>query len=178
MKNIKNIVNIALMCAICTICSGICVPLPSGIPITLQTFAVSAIGFILPRKEALLCYTIYLFLGICGIPVFSGFTSGIYRLFDITGGFLWGFYFLIFIASYARDKSKIFCFISSVFAVLICHLCGIFQFFIILKTSFLNSFYAVSAPFILKDILSYIFAYFLYKRLKRGGLKCQENQER
>ena len=45
-------------------------------------------------------YILYLLLGICGLPVFSGFSGGIGKLAGPTGGYLAGFIFLILIAGF------------------------------------------------------------------------------
>ena len=45
-------------------------------------------------------------LGICGLPVFSGFSGGLGKLIGPTGGYLAGFLFLIVIAGIFMDKAS------------------------------------------------------------------------
>ena len=72
----KRIAGIALFTALTAACAQISIPLPGGVPITLQTLAVMLAA--------------YLFLGLVGVPVFSNFGSTA-NLFSPTGGFLVGF---------------------------------------------------------------------------------------
>ena len=163
----KLLIHTALMCAVLAVCSQLLLPLPTGGPVTLQTFAVALAGFLLGKKQGLICYSIYILLGICSAPVFSGFSGGASRLVSVTGGFLTGFYFIVFFSGLAKDRGRIFCLISSVISVLLCHMCGIIQFSFLTKTDILKSFLSVSAPFIIKDILSFVFAYFLAKKIQK-----------
>lgn len=61
------------------------------IPITLATFAVYLCGALLPPWQALAACGVYLALGCCGVPVFSGFRGGLYCLISPTGGYLLGY---------------------------------------------------------------------------------------
>ena len=60
------------------------------VPLTLQTFAVLLVGTTLGPVRGALSMSLYLVLGIFGLPVFAGGTSG--SLFALTsGGFIVGF---------------------------------------------------------------------------------------
>lgn len=87
----KKMVYTALFAALIAVLSQISIPLPSGVPITLQTFAVAFAGFFLGRKYGLAAVAVYVALGAAGAPVFAGFTGGAYKLVNVTGGFIWGF---------------------------------------------------------------------------------------
>lgn len=168
----------ALMCTIIVICSQITLPMPSGIPFTLQTFAIALAGGMLGKKQGILVYMVYLILGLCGFPVFSGFTGGISKFFGITGGFLWGFCFIVLLSAVARQKTVFACIGLSLIAVALCHLCGIIQFSYISGTSFKLSFFIVSAPYMVKDIISFIFACKLSDKLKGRFLKWHVKPEK
>ena len=68
----KRLARIALFTALTAVCAQISVPLPGGVPITLQTFAVMlasiALGF-----DGVAAVAVYIFLGLIGVPVFSKF---------------------------------------------------------------------------------------------------------
>ena len=81
----------AVFTAVIAVCSQISIPLPVGIPITLQTFAVALCGFTLPLPCALASIGVYIALGAVGAPVFSSFGGGIGVLIGKTGGFIFGF---------------------------------------------------------------------------------------
>lgn len=63
----------------------------SEIPITGQSLAVLVVGFILGRKRGLLAISIYLILGLGGLPIFAKGASGIETFTGGSGGFLYGF---------------------------------------------------------------------------------------
>ena len=88
-KGAKRVSRIALFVALLTVCAQIFIPLPLGVPFTLQTFAVAACALFL-GADGVLAVCIYVFIGACGLPVFSHFSSSA-QLFSPTGGFIVGF---------------------------------------------------------------------------------------
>ena len=156
---IKNLTYTAVFSAIICILSVIYIPSPFGVPFTLQTFAICLSGFVLGKKYGTFSVLIYLLLGAMWFPVFSGFKSGIAHLVSITGGFLFGFIFLAFFSGF----KNIF---ISIIGLIICHLLGILQFSFLTKNSFLMSLAIASLPYIIKDLLSIVFAYFISKKIK------------
>lgn len=80
----------SLFASLCAVCSWISIPIPP-VYFTLQTFAILLTLGTLGGRLGFAGVTLYLLLGIAGLPVFAGFRSGIGALLDATGGFLWGF---------------------------------------------------------------------------------------
>ena len=68
----KRLARIALFTALTAVCAQISIPLPGGVPITLQTLAVMlasiALGF-----DGVAAVAVYVFLGLIGVPVFYKF---------------------------------------------------------------------------------------------------------
>ena len=174
-KRIYSIVLVAMFSAIGAITSWIALPLPFGVPITLQTFGMALIGYTLGTKSGTAATLIYLSLGALGAPVFHGFTGGVGMLLGLTGGFIFGFVFLSFFCGLARDlkpiqksnHSAILSILFGIIGIIICHISGILQYQIISKTDigFFKSFLVISAPFIIKDIIMIITAYFVSSRI-------------
>ncbi|MBO0887707.1 biotin transporter BioY [Candidatus Bathyarchaeota archaeon] len=87
----RSITLTALFATFLALSSMISIPIPGPVPITLQVFAVFLITMILgSRLGALACFT-YLLLGLSGLPVFAGLTSGVAVVAGPTGGYLVGF---------------------------------------------------------------------------------------
>ena len=84
----RKIVYTALFSALIAAMSQIAIPLPSGVPLTLQTFAIAFAGFFLGWKSALAAMLLYIALGALGLHVFANFTGGIQKLVGLTGGFI------------------------------------------------------------------------------------------
>ena len=84
----QDLVYVSLFAVLITVCSWISIPFI--VPFTMQTFALFlAINF-LGGKKGLISIVIYVALGAVGVPVFSGFTSGIGALFGLNGGYIFG----------------------------------------------------------------------------------------
>ena len=62
-----------------------------GVPLTLQTFAVLLAGAVLGPLRGLLANLLYLLLGLAGLPVFAGHTSGAEVFTGPTAGYLYTF---------------------------------------------------------------------------------------
>ena len=72
----------------------------SPVPITGQTLAVLLAGVLLGRRWGGASMAIYAFLGIAGVPWFTGMTSGL----GATGGYLIGFILAALFIGYVTDK--------------------------------------------------------------------------
>lgn len=85
----KRLARIALFTALTAVCAQISIPLPGGVPITLQTLAVMLCAIVL-RFDGVFSLAAYVFLGLVGVPVFSKFGATA-SLFSPTGGYIVGF---------------------------------------------------------------------------------------
>ena len=88
---IYDMCAIGIFTAIIAILAQISIPLPSGVPVTLQAFAVTLTAIVLGSRKGALATIIYLLLGIIGIPVFAHLRGGLHALVSPTGGFLISF---------------------------------------------------------------------------------------
>ncbi len=103
----RYLVLTALMTAIICILAPLSIPIPvSPVPITLTNLVLYIGLFILPWRQLFFSYIIYMLLGLCGLPVFSGFSGGIGKLAGPTGGYLIGFLFLILIGGLFLRKPE------------------------------------------------------------------------
>jgi len=116
----KEIVFTAFMAVIIAVCSWISIP--AQVPFTLQTFAVFCALGLLGGKNGFFAVLVYILLGICGVPVFAGFTGGIGIIMGSTGGYIVGFLLLAVVYLLAEKipvKSGIARFIVNVSAMII-----------------------------------------------------------
>ena len=74
---------------------GSWISIPTMIPFTLQTFAVFITVGILGGKRGAAAVSLYILLGVVGIPVFAGFKGGIGVLLGNTGGYILGFLLIL-----------------------------------------------------------------------------------
>ena len=81
---VLSLTYVALMAALMAVCAWITIPV-GPVPFTMQ-----ALG-LLGGKRGTLAVVVYLLLGLVGLPVFAGFSSGAAALLGPTGGFLVGF---------------------------------------------------------------------------------------
>lgn len=88
-SKLKNTVLISLFTAVIAACSLITLPFP--VPFTLQTLGIFSALLILGGKNGTVAISIYIAVGLVGIPVFSGFSAGIGHLMGATGGYVTGF---------------------------------------------------------------------------------------
>lgn len=179
--NTKTIVLIGMFAALLAVLSQISIPMPSGVPVTLQTFAVALTGFVLGWKYGIAATGIYILIGAVGMPVFSNFSGGLGILFGKTGGFIWGFLFLAGLCgSTWRSKKKVLAAFTSILGILVCHVLGIFQFQVIAGIGFWESALLVSLPYLLKDIVSVFLAYtaaaLLVKSLHAADIRLYQNK--
>ncbi len=88
----QQMVRIALFSTLTATGAYIALPLPfTPVPFTLQLFFTLLAGVMLGPRNGAISQIIYLALGIVGVPVFAGGTSGLGVLLGPTGGYLVGF---------------------------------------------------------------------------------------
>ncbi len=117
----RDLAFIALAVALLVICSFIAIPTPAG-HITLQLFAVLLIASIFDIKKSFVSVSLYVTMGLIGLPIFAGFRGGLGVLFDTSGGFLASFIIISLLlpsARYIFGNSRIAILISSIICILI-----------------------------------------------------------
>jgi biotin transport system substrate-specific component len=173
--SIRELMYTALFSSIIVILSQIAIPMPFGVPITLQTLAIALCGYVLGVKYGLFSIIVYILLGAVGLPVFANFKGGFQAIFGMTGGFIWGFIILVTLCGlHFKIKGKIAAILLGVLGLLLCHLLGVLQFSIVTSTPMAKSLLLVSIPFLPKDIFSIIAAYFLALVLRKRLLDAEK----
>ncbi len=161
-----NLVISALMVAVIAVLSQVAIPMPSGVPVTLQTFAVALCAYFLETRYSLLTVIVYILLGLVGVPVFANFGAGPGKLLGLTGGFIFGFILFAVLCSVSMKFKNVPLRIALGLAGLMaCHFCGVLQFMFLSGNPFTTTFLMVSAPFLVKDVISVILAYVLADRI-------------
>ena len=80
-------------------------PLPgSPVPFTGQTLAVLLLGTAYGANLGLATISLYIAMGVAGLPLFTQGTHGLSHLTGATGGYLVGMAFASFIAGYLAEK--------------------------------------------------------------------------
>jgi biotin transport system substrate-specific component len=90
MDSLRPMVHAALFVALISMGAFIAIPI-GPVPIVLQNMFVLLAGLILGPAWGTGCVAVYLLVGMAGLPVFAGGTSGIGKLFGPTGGYLLGY---------------------------------------------------------------------------------------
>lgn len=174
----KQLTLIALMAAVICILGPLSIPLPGElVPISLTNLAIYFILYILGMKCGTISYLIYLLIGLVGVPVFSGFSGGVGKLFGPTGGYLLGFIFLAIIAGIFIDRwpdKWYLCLVGMIAGTAVCYLFGTVWLACQAGYSFKAALWAGVIPFIPGDLLKIVLAMLLgsqiRKRLKKAEL--------
>ena len=159
-NKLQRTVMAGVFAALLVVLSQVSIPLPTGIPVTLQTFAVALCGCVLGPAVGSAAVGVYLALGAVGVPVFAGFSSGAGALVGMTGGYLWSFLPMACLCGLgARRGGKAWALVLGALGLVVCHLCGAFQFAAVMSLSPWQAFLTASAPYLIKDALSLVLAY-------------------
>lgn len=171
----RTTVQAALCTALLCLLAQVTIPMPSGVPITLQTFAVALAGYCQDPKRAALSVTAYLLLGLVGVPVFSAMQGGIGVFAGPTGGFLIGFVpFAVLCALAAAAPHIGWTIVLSVAGLACCHACGVVWFSVVAKAALGRAFLLVSAPYLIKDAASVLVAYLLARAVRKALARSEQ----
>ena len=136
-KSILDIVYIALFAAIISVCSLISIPI-GEVPVTFQILGICLAAGFLGLAKGTISVVIYILLGLIGIPVFAGGTSGFAKLVSPTGGYIVGFIFTAIIIGLAVKlfgRKLWVLIVSMVIGVLVCYAFGTAWFIILYNNS-------------------------------------------
>lgn len=180
-NRIQTMIITALFAALIVVLTMIQFPLPTGIPVTLQTFGVALCGFMLGAKKGTIAVVVYIMLGIVGLPVFTAFGSGIGKILGPTGGFIYAFPLMTIICGLAlKLKQKWLSIVVGTLSILVLHFFGMLHLSIVSNISLLEAFLAATAPFLIKDAVSVVAAYFVAlvvnKQLVRSRLVMEKQK--
>lgn len=179
---------IALFAAVIVVCSQLAVYV-GEIPYTLQTLAVCLAAGLLGWKRGTLSVVVYILLGICGIPVFSGFKNFYALIGGASAGYVIGFIFTSLIVGITTDclhkigdraKNKtvgqilelVVLALVMLAGVAVCYLFGTLWFMLIYKGSAsADNLQAALTycvyPYVWADVIKIVVAAVLVNRLKR-----------
>lgn len=163
-----DIVYIGLFAALIAVCAWISIPLT--VSFTLQTCAVCLTAGLLGWKRGTLTVLVYILLGMVGLPVFTGFKSGIAAVTGPTGGYIVGFIFTALIVGLAADRLGKRLWVNILFmaiGILVCYLFGTVWFMIAYKVTFVSALTTCVIPFLIPDAVKIAVAAILVNRLKK-----------
>ena len=158
MNKFRRLTFISLFAALLGLLSQVMIPLPGGVPLSLQTFAVALCGILLGWGSGVISVSVWLVLGVVGIPLFSGFQGGTAVLFGPTGGFLIGFLPLVLFCGIARPEKRFLYYVFYSVGLFLCHFFGVLWFSFLSGQSFFTAAVTVSLPYFPKDLLSLVAA--------------------
>ena len=154
----------SLFAALTAICAWLSIPLPP-ISFTLQTLAILLALGVLGGKWGTVSICLYLAIGLVGLPVFSGFRSGIAAFLDPTGGFLWGFAVGALIFWFVEKWGTL---PAMALSMVACYSCGCLWFSTYAgNTGLLAAVLTCVVPYLIPDAIKLWLAYTISKRLKK-----------
>lgn len=171
--DVKSICLCALFTALIAIGAFIKIPI-SIVPITLQTLFVVLAGIILGKRLAFISVSLYIVVGLIGIPIFANGGGPAYTL-QPTFGYLIGFLLAAYIVGYVSERRTSFTsiLIISLLAMVLIYIVGMIYFIWIQKAYYGVPYtwgwtmYYMFLVYLPGDILSCILASFVGKRLKK-----------
>ncbi len=167
-----NMATVSMCVALISLFSWIYIPF--AINITLQALAIFIISSVFKPKISLSAVLIYILLGVCGLPVFSGFGAGVGTLFGPTGGYILSFAaFPLIIYIFTRNKptSASLKFIGMSVSLVFSYVLGTLWYYISFASksdiTFTQLLCICVLPFLITDIIKILIAVTVSQRL--GG---------
>lgn len=84
----QNLVLIGMFAALMAVISQLSIPMPTGVPVTIQVMGIALIGAILGWKMGFFAVLVYILVGAAGLPIFANFQGGIQCLVGMAGGYI------------------------------------------------------------------------------------------
>lgn len=169
-----DLVMTGMFAALICVLSPFTIP-TQPIPFTLALFTIFLTGAMLKPRFALLAVITYLLIGLCGIPVFSGFESGPQKLVGYTGGYLMSYPLMALIISlfnkYFKKYKVLALFCGMTTALLLCYLLGTLWFVHLTNNSLRSALLLCVVPYIPFDFVKIALAISLSFVIRRTLLR-------
>lgn len=174
-RSLRKLTVCALFAAIIALLSPWAIPI-GPIPISLGLLGVLTAAITLPPLLSFSSVAVFVALGICGLPVFSGGMSGATVLAGPTGGYLWAYLLaapLVSLLSQALRRARatshtwktLLQTAVCLLGTLVCYICGTLQFVLLTGTRPLAALSVCVLPFLPFDLAKSILAAFLGQKL-------------
>ena len=170
--NSRKLTRGAICVTLIVIASYIAFPLPlTPSMVTAQTLVINVIGLILTPKEALLTMGIYTTMGIIGLPVFVGGSSGIGKILGPSGGYYIAFLIVPAVISLLkgqRSSFKRYLLVTIGVGIPIIYFFGTLGMSIYQQVGFIEVLTLSVLPFIVGDLMKCIGAVYVSLALKKA----------
>lgn len=168
MKNriIKQLVVNAMFIALLVVSSFISIPV-NQVPYTLQTLVVFLLLLLMNYKNNIIIFMIYLVMGLIGLPVFSGFSSGITPTLGFILGFIISPFIYLILNKIIKIKNiNLKNFINLFINMIIINLIATIFYMLYMDIDFIASLLICVVPYILVEILKIVIAIIISNRVK------------
>lgn len=170
-RRAKDLVLCALFAALLALCAWIYI-LVGDIAVTMQTFGLFLTLGLLGGKRGTTAVFLYLLLGAVGLPVFSGFQSGLGILLSPTGGYLLGFLaaagvYWVMTARQNTPKGQL---VAMILGLCVCYAFGCIWFSAVYlqgKMGLLAVLLKCVVPYLIPDGMKLALAYFLAQKMRK-----------
>ena len=169
--SVREMCYIGIFVAIIAVCAQVSIPMPYGVPLTLQTLAVPLAGIVLGMKSGTLATLIYILIGAIGVPVFTGFMGGIGIIFGRTGGFIITFPLMALTAGIGAKHNNFWLTLCLTAGAAINFIGGMLMYSIVTSNSLIVSYHFVVMPFIPTAIIKIVIAVALGRLVKQALAK-------
>lgn len=167
-KRVQQMVYSAMFAALIAICAQIQIPL-SVVPVNLALIAIHLSAALLGAKGAVTATVTYTFLGLLGLPVFTGLAGGPGILFGPTGGYILGYILSAWVTASILAHRQItyprLCF-AMASGTLLCCLSGMVWFMLLTGTAPAAAFINCVLPFLPGDAVKVLLSALLAQRLR------------
>ena len=175
--SVRDICYAGLFAAVIAVMAQISIPMPMGVPMTMQTFAITLAAVVLGSKLSTISSLIYIIMGAVGLPVLANFSGGFDKFVGPTGGFLLSFPLMAFIIGWGAEHRKDFkgaYVIALVVGTVVNYVVGVAMFVVVAHSTVAVGITACVLPFIPTAIIKAVLACAIGLNLRKRipGLKA------
>lgn len=170
----RDLCMIGLWTAVIAVMAQISIPMPMGVPMTMQTFAITLAAVVLGSKKSAAATGIYVLLGAIGIPVFAGFSGGFGNIVGPTGGFILSFPIMAFIIGLGvemKKDNKLMFIVMVVVGTLVNYVIGVLLFCMVTGSGVMTGITACVLPFIPTAVIKAVLAVVLGLQMRARLVK-------
>lgn len=171
----KNLAKTGVITACLCVLAPISVPI-GAIPVSLATFVIYLAACIFDVKTSTFAVAAYILLGVCGLPVFSGYRGGAGVIFGATGGYIIGYIPLAVIVSLFKEIKNGGClqsFSGIVVGTAVLYALGTVWYCFVSGTAFIPALSACVIPFLPFDAVKAVIAVLISRPVSKAIIKTE-----